>query len=89
MAEQRNDNPTRPTAARRRAWLSRSAPGVRGCTKTDTPATLWGKDPETREKLAAQGALVRTQTPEQMAAFIRDETARWAKVVKDAGVKIE
>ena len=47
------------------------------------------EDPETREKLAAQGALVRTQTPEQMAAFIRDETARWAKVVKDAGVKIE
>jgi len=46
-------------------------------------------DPETREKLAAQGALVRTQTPEQMATFIRDETARWAKVVKDAGVKIE
>jgi tripartite-type tricarboxylate transporter receptor subunit TctC len=46
-------------------------------------------DAETREKLAAQGAIVRTQTPEQMATFIRDETARWAKVVKDAGVKIE
>ena len=47
------------------------------------------EDAETREKLAAQGALVRTQTPEQMATFISDETARWAKVVKDAGVKIE
>ncbi|HVF63634.1 MAG TPA: tripartite tricarboxylate transporter substrate binding protein [Casimicrobiaceae bacterium] len=47
------------------------------------------EDTETREKLAAQGALVRTQTPEQMTTFIRDETARWAKVVKDAGVKVE
>ncbi len=47
------------------------------------------EDQETREKLAAQGALVRTQTPEQMATFIRDETTRWAKVVKDAGVRIE
>ena len=46
-------------------------------------------DTETREKLAAQGAIVRTQTPEQMQTFIRDETARWAKVVKSANVKIE
>ena len=46
-------------------------------------------DTETREKLAAQGAIVRTQTPEQMQTFIRDETARWAKVVKSADVKIE
>lgn len=47
------------------------------------------EDGPTRDKLGAQGALVRTQTPEQMATFIRNETARWAKVVKDAGVKIE
>jgi tripartite-type tricarboxylate transporter receptor subunit TctC len=47
------------------------------------------QDKDTRDKLEAQGALVRTQTPAQMATFIRDETARWAKVVKAAGVKIE
>jgi tripartite-type tricarboxylate transporter receptor subunit TctC len=47
------------------------------------------QDKETRDKLEAQGALVRTQTPAEMGAFIRNETARWGKVVKDAGVKIE
>jgi tripartite-type tricarboxylate transporter receptor subunit TctC len=46
-------------------------------------------DTATRAKLGDQGAIVRTQTPEQMSAFIRDETARWAKVVKEANVKIE
>ena len=46
-------------------------------------------DPATRDKLSDQGAIVRTQTPEQMQAFIRDETARWAKVVKAANVKVE
>jgi tripartite-type tricarboxylate transporter receptor subunit TctC len=46
-------------------------------------------DKETRDKLEAQGALVRTQTPEEMATFIRNETTRWAKVVKEAGVKVE
>jgi len=46
-------------------------------------------DQATRDKLSDQGAIVRTQTPEQMQAFIRDETARWAKVVKAANVKVE
>ena len=45
--------------------------------------------PEMREKLAQQGAEVRTDTPEEFVAFIRAEMARWAKVVKDANVKIE
>jgi tripartite-type tricarboxylate transporter receptor subunit TctC len=47
------------------------------------------EDAEMKEKLSAQGALVRTQTPEQMATFIRNETQRWNKVVKESGVKIE
>ena len=45
--------------------------------------------PEMRENLGKQGAEVRTNSPEQFAAFIRDEKARWAKVVKDANVKID
>lgn len=45
--------------------------------------------PEMKENLAKQGAEVRTNTPEQFSAFIRDEKARWAKVVKDANVKVE
>ena len=51
MAEQRNDKPGRPSAERRRGWLSRIAPGVRGLTKKDTPENLWVKDPDTGEML--------------------------------------
>jgi acetyl-CoA carboxylase carboxyl transferase subunit beta len=51
MAEQRNDKPGRPPAERRRGWLSRIAPGVRGFTKKDTPENLWVKCPDTGEML--------------------------------------
>ena len=45
--------------------------------------------PELRAQLAAQGTEVRADTPESMASFMRAEIARWAKVVKQAGVKVE
>jgi len=52
MAEQRNDKPGRaPSTERRRGWLSRIAPGVRGLTKKDTPENLWVKDPDSGEML--------------------------------------
>ena len=35
------------------------------------------------------GADVIADTPEQFAKFLRDETAKWTKVVKDAGIKPE
>ena len=45
--------------------------------------------PEMRENLGKQGAEVRTNTPEAFATFIATEKAKWAKVVKEANVKIE
>ncbi len=45
--------------------------------------------PEMRDKLANQGADVRTNSPDEFAEFIRTEKDRWAKVVKDADVKFE
>ena len=45
--------------------------------------------PEMKEKLISSGAEVRAQSPEQFGAFIRDEKARWAKVVKESGAKFE
>lgn len=45
--------------------------------------------PEMTERLNAQGAEVYTNTPDQFAVFIRDEKARWAKVVKAADLKLE
>ena len=45
--------------------------------------------PEVRAKLAAQGAQPSSFTPEQFAAFLTDETARWTGVIKAAGIKLE
>jgi tripartite-type tricarboxylate transporter receptor subunit TctC len=45
--------------------------------------------PEVREKLAAQGAGPSSFTPEQFAAFLKDETRRWTTVIKAAGIRVE
>lgn len=45
--------------------------------------------PEVREKIAAEGATVLGGTPEQFAAFLKDEGVKWGKVVKDSGAKVE
>jgi tripartite-type tricarboxylate transporter receptor subunit TctC len=46
-------------------------------------------DPAIKQKLADQGLTVAGGTPEQFHDFIDSETKKWAKVIKDAGVKIE
>jgi tripartite-type tricarboxylate transporter receptor subunit TctC len=43
--------------------------------------------PEVKERMAGQGLFVVANTPEQFAAFVKTEIPRWAKVVRDAGVK--
>ncbi len=45
--------------------------------------------PEMQERLVAAGAETRPGTPAEFGTFIRDEKARWAKVVKDSGEKFE
>ena len=42
-----------------------------------------------KKKLGDQGADVAGSTPEQFAKLIRDEIARWGKVVKESGAKID
>ena len=44
---------------------------------------------EVREKLHAMGADVVASTPDQFAAFMRAETAKWAKVVRQANIRAE
>jgi len=43
-------------------------------------------DPNVKERLAAQGMTAVGDTPEQFSEFIGSEIAKWAKVIKDAGV---
>jgi len=45
--------------------------------------------PEMKDRLDKAGAEIRPQTPEQFGLFIRNEKARWAKVVKESGATFE
>jgi tripartite-type tricarboxylate transporter receptor subunit TctC len=42
-----------------------------------------------RERFAALAVEPRTNTPEQFRALLGSDLQRWAKVVKDAGIKPE
>jgi tripartite-type tricarboxylate transporter receptor subunit TctC len=45
--------------------------------------------PEVVERLSSQGAEALGSTPEEFAAYIRSESVKWAKVVRDSGAKAE
>jgi tripartite-type tricarboxylate transporter receptor subunit TctC len=55
-----------------------NAETVRGMTQADM-----------RDKLARQGLFVVTGTPKDLITLMQNETVKWAKVVKAAGIKIE
>jgi tripartite-type tricarboxylate transporter receptor subunit TctC len=70
-------------------WYGMIAPGgtppaiVAALNRITTTALA---DPAVKEKLAAQGMTAIGDTPEHFRDFIASETAKWAKVIKDAGV---
>jgi tripartite-type tricarboxylate transporter receptor subunit TctC len=45
--------------------------------------------PEVKERIASQGADIVGDTPAEFAAFIAAESAKYAKIIKQAGVKLE
>ena len=47
------------------------------------------RDSEVRSRLIADGADPVGSSPEEFAAYLRSETLKWAKVVKDVGIKPE
>jgi tripartite-type tricarboxylate transporter receptor subunit TctC len=47
------------------------------------------KSPDIRERLVSEGADVETSTPEELAAFVRSEIAKWSKAVRDSGTKLD
>jgi tripartite-type tricarboxylate transporter receptor subunit TctC len=53
----------------------------------DVHKALASKD--TQDRLMEQGVDPKPSTPEEFAAFIRSETEKWAKVVKEAGVPLQ
>jgi tripartite-type tricarboxylate transporter receptor subunit TctC len=73
-------------------WLGLVAPKA-------TPAPIIDKlnrevvhilsQPDVREKFNQTGNFAVTSTPEEFAAFIRGEAARWEKVLKEAGIRYD
>lgn len=47
------------------------------------------RQPEITERLASQGTAVVGNTPEQFTTHIRAETAKWAQVIRQAGIKAD
>jgi tripartite-type tricarboxylate transporter receptor subunit TctC len=58
-------------------------------TKINADAVAALKTREMQERLTDQGAQPMPMTPDQLAAFIKSETAKWAKIVKLSGAKPE
>jgi len=71
-------------------WFGFFAPGA---TPRDIVAKLNADSvaalnaPDVKEKMAAQGLFVTANAPEAFNEFVKKEIVRWAKIVKDAGVK--
>jgi tripartite-type tricarboxylate transporter receptor subunit TctC len=72
-------------------WYGMVAPGKTPpaiVAKLNATAVAALRAPEVQEKLSAQGAVLVGDTSEQFTAFVRDEIAKWAKVVETAGIKV-
>ena len=54
---------------------------------TDAAAVLQGQ--EVRERFSAMAATAAGTTPEQFGALIREDSAKWARLIKEAGIKAD
>ena len=54
-----------------------------------TATVLRLADREVRSRMAALGADPSGNTPAEFARFIRDDQAKWAKLMREAGIKME
>jgi tripartite-type tricarboxylate transporter receptor subunit TctC len=47
------------------------------------------ESPDVRERLVAAGVEPRSSTPEELDGLLKSEVARWGKIIKDSGVRLE
>ena len=47
------------------------------------------KQPDVKERFAGEGGDIVADSPEEFAAFVRKEIPKWARVVKEASVKVD
>jgi len=68
---------------------------VQGRTPPDTVSRIHAEvvkqlnSPDLKAKFAAQGIDISTDSPPEFARFLREDHARWGKVIRDAGIKGE
>jgi tripartite-type tricarboxylate transporter receptor subunit TctC len=68
---------------------------VQGRTPPDTVSRIHAEvvkqlnSPGLKAKFAAQGIDISTDSPPEFARFLREDNARWGKVIRDAGIKGE
>ena len=73
-------------------WVGISAPAGTPAAITDLLAREFGralKAQDVRERLLNLGAEPNGETGEAFTRMVRDDVARWSKIVKTAGVKLE
>ncbi len=58
-------------------------------TKLHTGVVRALQNPEVRQRLLNDGAEPIGSSPEEFSAYLRSETAKWAKVIQAAGIKPE
>ncbi len=58
-------------------------------TRLNTEVASSLREPDARARLFSIGAEPMSNTPEEFGAFIQSEMAKWAKVVKVAGIRVE
>jgi tripartite-type tricarboxylate transporter receptor subunit TctC len=74
------------------AWYGIGAPRdtpIEIITKLNTQINASLADPQLKARFAELGAETMPMTPAQFGKFIADETEKWAKVVKFAGIKAD
>ena len=47
------------------------------------------KAPQVRERYAREGTIQRSTSPAEASAFLKDEVARWTKVIRERGIKAD
>ena len=74
------------------SWFGLFAPAATPKPVLDKLSTALSKvlaNPEVQKKISAQGGETVNETPAQFAAFIRSETTKWGKVVKESGATVD
>ena len=74
------------------AWMGVCAPAgtpKEVVARLNAEITKIVRTPEVRAWFEEQGGEPITETPEQFAVYIKSELARWGKIIREAGIKVE